>query len=66
MKTTIKLTKTKAVHVMPMSRLDCLLIETPDDVFTLTRDQAVVLIFGIEQALAILDVQRANYGEVAA
>ena len=61
MKTTIKLSKTRAI-VVDVTKNGELLIDTPDDLFCLTPDQAGALIFGIEACLDVLDIQRANYG----
>lgn len=57
MKTTIKLTKTKAIEVSPIRFTGRVLLQTPGDLCDLSPDQANFLIFAIEQALAVIDQQ---------
>lgn len=60
MKTTVKLTKTRAITVEPMGVVPGILLEVPcieggGTTWTLTPDQAGALIFGLEQALEVID-----------
>ena len=69
MKTTVKMTAGSSITVANMDCGEvyfCVKTEAQMVSGALTMDQAAVLAMGIESALAILDVQRANYGEVAA
>lgn len=71
MKTTVKTANGRAV-VQPFTISGAVALHvtswTGDSAgVTLTPDEAGALIFGIEQALQVLEVQRANYGaQVAA
>lgn len=60
MKTTVKLTKNTAMEVAPASHANALFFsvsrtEGEGHYFMLTPDQAGALIFGMEQALEVID-----------